>query len=611
MSATFDPRGKSLPARPGVYLFKDRRGRILYVGKAKSLRARVRGHFNSESTTSAKNRQMLARVADVETIVVASEAEALLLEANLIKAHHPRFNIQLRDDKRYPYVKVTLAEPFPRVLVTRRVENDGARYFGPYTDVGALRHALEVIKRAHTVRSCRYALPTERPARPCLDHHIGRCEAPCVGLQTQAEYGRMIAEVVDVLGGRTGGVRGRVEAEMRESAERLDFERAAERRDVLQGLAAIERRQRALDVRGGDVDALGVARDGERAAAVRLRVRGGKLLGREVDFFENADEVDSGGVLAAAATRFYLGRGEHGVDDLPREILAPEEFEDRAALEEILNERGGRRLRVRVPQRGAKTRLVHLAAQNARHLLEERAVLRPDVGERAEDVLYELQEALDLKVVPRRIVCFDVSHTQGTEVVASAVTFENGAPRKAGYRRFRIRGDWGNDDLRSMAEVVERYMRRRLEEDDTLPDLMLIDGGKGQLRAALKAAVSAGAADVEAVALAKREEEIHRTGGRAPVRLAVRNPALRLLQRARDEAHRFAHGYNRRLRGKRTLRSSLSEVPGIGPARQRALLVQFGSVSAIRAAAEQDIAAIPGISPTLARTLKSHLERSG
>jgi len=607
VTTPFDPGAWRLPTRPGVYLFKDVRGRILYVGKAKSLRARVRGHFSADAAASAKNRQMLAGVADVETIVVASEAEALLLEANLIKAHRPRFNIQLRDDKRYPYIKVTVQEPFPRVFVTRSVENDGSRYFGPYTDVGAMRHALEVIKRAHTVRSCRYDLPDEAPARPCLDHHIGRCAAPCVGLQSREDYRAMIDEVVDVLGGRTGGVRGRVEGQMRAAARRLDFERAAERRDVLQGLDAIERRQRALDVRGGDVDVLGVARDGDRACGVRLRIRQGKLLGREVDFFDNADAGAASDLLGAVASRFYLGRGDGAADDLPREVVAPEDFDDRAALEEVLTESAGRKVRIHVPARGAKVRLAELAAQNARHLLEERKVMRQDVAERADDVLYELQEALDLNVVPRRIVCFDISHTQGSEVVGSAVTFENGSPRKAGYRRFRVRGDWGNDDIRSMAEVVERYLRRRLDEEGSPPDLLVIDGGRGQLGAARRAADAAGAPDVEVIALAKREEEVHVPARRTPVRLARRNPGLRLVQRARDEAHRFALAYNRRLRGKRTLSSELGEIPGIGPARQRALLRRFGSVAALREATEEDVAATPGFSSRLAALVKAHL----
>ncbi|MGQ0561423.1 MAG: excinuclease ABC subunit UvrC, partial [Gemmatimonadota bacterium] len=287
MSDTLDKKLQTLPTRPGVYMFKDARGDIIYIGKAKSLRARVRSHFAVDAATSLKNREMLRRVRDLDTMVVGSEAEALLLEANLIKSHHPRFNIQLRDDKKYPYIKVTVNEKFPRVFVTRLLLNDGAKYFGPYTDVGSMRLALEVVKRLYTVRSCRYDLPDEAPARPCLDYHIGRCLAPCVGLQTVEQYGVMTTEILDVLGGKVDHVRARVEAEMRGAAERMEFERAANLRDVLTGLASIERRQRAIDVRGGDVDVVGTARDGDRACAVLMRIRKGKLLGRELDFFEN------------------------------------------------------------------------------------------------------------------------------------------------------------------------------------------------------------------------------------------------------------------------------------------------------------------------------------
>jgi excinuclease ABC subunit C len=598
---------KHLPREPGVYLFRNGRGDILYIGKAKSLRARVRGHFAQDPTSSLKNREMLRRVRDVDTIVVGSEAEALLLEANLIKERRPPFNIQLRDDKRYPYIKVTVQEPFPRVFVTRRLENDGGRYFGPYTDVGPMRLALEVIKRAYTVRSCRYDLPTDAPSRPCLDYHIGRCKAPCVGLQDRADYRAMVDEILDVLGGHTEGVRRRVEKEMREAAEALDYERAANLRDVLTGLDSIERRQRALDVRGGNQDVIGVARDGDRASAVQLRIRDGKLLGRKVAQFENLQAEDEQTVLSTVATRFYLGRGEEGTADLPGEILFPSEFEDREALESLLNEVAPRRLHARVPQRGAKRRLVEVAAQNARHTLEERAVLEEAAPRRADDVLYELQEALELKVVPRLIVCFDISHTQGSEVVGSAVVFANGAPNKNEYRRFRIRGDWGNDDFRSMAEVVGRYFRRRSEEDLPMPELAVIDGGKGQLSAASTAARASGAPDVALCALAKREEEVYTEGHSDPLALARTSDASRLLQRIRNEAHRFAIRYNRKLRRRRTLASELGEIPGIGPRRQRVLLSHFGSVKALRGATVEEIAAVPGFSDNLARRVLEHL----
>jgi excinuclease ABC subunit C len=602
---------KHLPSRPGVYLFRDAAGEILYIGKAKSLRVRVRGHFVHDPGHSLKQDELVRRAADVETIVVGSEAEALLLEANLVKAHQPRFNIRLKDDKRYPYIKVTVQEPFPRVFVTRQVDNDGARYFGPYTEVAAMRQALEVVKRAYTVRSCRYDLPGEAPDRPCLDYHIGRCLAPCVGLQSQDDYGRMIEDVLQVLGGEVRGVRARVGRELTERVENLDFERAATLRDTLIGLDALERRQRALDVRGGDQDVLGIARDGDNASGVLLRIREGKLLGREVHHFTNLEQEEEGAVLAAVAAYFYLGRGERGLVDLPREALFPADFDDREALERLLSDEAGRSVRLRVPRRGEKRRLVELAAQNARHALEERVVLEASERGRADDVLYELQEALELKVVPRLVACFDISHTQGTEVVGSAVVFENGAPKKSEYRRFRIRGDWGNDDVRSMGEVVGRYFRRRLEEGLPLPELAVIDGGRAQLGAAATAAREAGATDTAVCALAKREEEIYLRGRPQPLRLPRTHSGLRLLQRIRNEAHRFAHAYNRNLRRQRTLSSELGAIPGVGPARQRRLLTRFGSIRALRQASVEEIAAVPGVPAALARRVADHLRRDG
>ncbi len=605
---TLDKKLQALPARPGVYQFKDAKGDIIYIGKANSLRARVRSHFAIDDATSLKNREMLRRVRDVDTIVVGSEAEALLLEANLIKAHHPRFNIQLRDDKRYPYIKVTVNEKFPRVYVTRMLLNDGARYFGPYTDVGAMRMALEVIKRLYTVRSCRYDLPVEAPARPCLDYHIGRCLAPCVGLQTMADYRAMTDEILDVLGGRVEKVRARVNSEMRDAAARLEFERAANLRDVLAGLASIERRQRAIDVRGGDVDVVGTARDGDRGCAVLLRIRDGKLLGRELDFFENVTEETDSSLLDAAVTRFYFGRGEHGLADLPREVLLPIEIEIRQTVDDLLSETAGRRVLTHVPQKGDKLRLIELASQNARHLLEERVVLDESVRDRAEDILYEVQEALELKVVPRVIVCFDISHLQGAEVVGSAVVFVNAESKKGEYRRFRVKGEWGNDDFRSMAEIVGRYFKRRIDEQLPVPDLAVIDGGRGQLGAARAAATAVGAPDVAFIGLAKKEEEIYLVGRAEPLHLARNNQALRLLQRLRNEAHRFAHSYNSKLRTQRTLKSELGDIPGIGATRQRLLLEKFGSVRAIREATPQDLARLPGFSEKLARKVLEYLE---
>jgi excinuclease ABC subunit C len=598
---------RHLPTQPGVYFFKDAQGEILYVGKAISLRARVRSHFSQDAGWSVQKSELVRRVADVDTMVVGSEAEALLLEANLIKSHQPRFNIRLKDDKKYPYIKVTVQEPFPRVFVTRRLENDGARYFGPYTEVAAMRHALEVVKRLYTVRSCRYDLPVDAPKRPCLDYHIGKCLAPCVGLQTEQSYRVMVDEILEVLAGKTEAVRKRVARDMRGAANTMEFERAANLRDVLNGLEGLERKQRALDLRGGNLDIVGMARDGDRGCATLLRVRAGKLLGRELDFFENLGGESDAAFLSAVVTRFYFGRGELGMQDVPREVLVPTEFEDRAVVQELLTSTTGRRVSTHVPLKGDKLRLVELANQNARHLLEERAVLGEEVRERADDLLYDVQEALELKVVPRFIVCFDISHLQGSEVVGSAVVYQNAESCKAEYRRFRIRGDWGNDDFRSMAEIVERYFRRRLEEGKPVPELAIIDGGRGQLSAAQQAALAAGADAVTFIALAKREEEIYLVGRFDPLRWPRTSPALRLLQRIRNEAHRFAIMYNRKLRTRRTLDSELSGIRGIGPARQRALLARFGSVRALKQATAEQIATVPGLSAQLARKVLEQL----
>jgi excinuclease ABC subunit C len=597
---TLEARLRSLPTRPGVYLMKDGEGTILYVGKANSLRPRVRSYFASAAQHSLKTREMVRRVADVETIVVRSEAEALILENNLIKEHRPKFNINLRDDKTYPYIKVT-SEPFPRVFVTRRLARDGGRYFGPYTDVRRMRQSLELVKKLYTVRSCHYALLREVPARPCLDYHIGRCRAPCVGLQSAEEYGGMVDEIVQLLSGHTRAVARRLEGEMQRAAAEMSFERAAELRDAVRQLDALEQRQQVVDVDGADRDLVGFARDGAEACGVVLQVREGKLLGREAQFLTNlADEPDEA-ALSAFATRLYADRLLGGPAGVPPEVYFALDFADRPVLEALLREATGRAVKLRVPQRGEKVQLVALADQNARHLLEERKLMGNAAAERAPDALYELQEVLELPLVPRTMVCFDVSHTQGSETVASAVFFENGEPAKGEYRKMRIRGDWGNDDFASMHEAVTRWFARRLEEAKPLPELCVIDGGKGQLSAARKALEGLDLPQQAVIGLAKREEEIFVPGRPEGVRLPRRSPALRLLQRLRDEAHRFAVTYNRKLRTKRTIRSELATIPGVGPARQRALLDRFGSLRGVAAASEAEIAALPGFGAGLAR----------
>ncbi len=573
-----------LPESAGVYLWKDSEGRVLYVGKAKRLRSRVRSYFGADIAESVKTFALMRQVADLETIVVPSEAHALILEANLIKEYRPRFNIALRDDKSYPYIKVTVQEPFPRVVVTRRLETDGARYFGPYTDVGAMRRALNVVKQLFTVRSCRYDMPREMPERPCLDYYIKRCKAPCILAQSMEEYRAMIDEVVDFLEGRSGDVIAAVRTRMADAAQRLDFERAAELRDVLSRLERLEEPTVVLEVEGGDRDVLGYARDGDDASVAILRIRGGKLLARDHRLLENVEEETDAAALSAYLARSYVGATERA-----RELFVPFDFEDREPLETALTG-----TKIVVPQRGPKRQLVELANQNARHLLEEFRLASADTEERAADPVYDLQREVGLQRVPRSLVCFDISHAQGTDTVASLVWFENGRPKRSEYRKFKVATVSGVDDFAAMREVVTRYFRRRLDEQAALPDLVVIDGGKGQLGAARDALLDLGLGELPLISLAKREEEIFSVGRSESIRLSRRSAGLRLLQQARDEAHRFAVTFQRKRRAVRTVTSELLRIPGIGPVKRRQLLGAFGSIQGVRDAIAEQIAALPG-----------------
>jgi len=586
-----------LPDGPGVYMWKGRDGTILYVGKAKRLRSRVRSYFANDQLDSVKTSHLVSLVADLETIVVPTEAHALILEANLIKEYRPRFNIALRDDKSYPYIKVTIQEPFPRVFVTRRLEDDGARYFGPYTDVGAMRRALNVVKRIFTVRSCNYDMPAQMPERPCLDYYIKRCKAPCILAQSQHDYRAMIDEVVLFLSGRPDEVVRRVKERMDLASEQLDFERAAELRDVLHHLEQMEEPTVVLEVEGGDRDVIGYARDGDDACVTVLRIRGGKLLSREQRFLENIDGEDDGEVLAIFMAGSYVGMQEKA-----RQVLLPFDFPDRELIEQSLPDS-----RIQIPQRGPRRDLIALAEQNARHLLEELKLSSMEADERAGDPVYELGRELGLQRLPRSLVCFDISTTQGTDTVGSCVWFENGRPKRAEYRKFKVKTVEGTDDFASMHEVVRRYFDRRIGEEKPLPDLIVVDGGKGQLSAAHAALVEVGVTDRPLISLAKRDEEIFIWGRAEPLKLSRRSPALRLLQQARDEAHRFAITYNRKRRSMRTVTSELLKVPGIGPVKRRLLLQQFGSVQGVREAGEEAIAKLPGFNADRARKLLESL----
>ncbi len=586
-----------LPDGPGVYLWKGRDGSTLYVGKAKRLRSRVRSYFSNDQLESVKTRHLVSLIADLDTIVVPTEAHALILEANLIKEYRPRFNIALRDDKSYPYIKVTLQEPFPRVYVTRRLEDDGARYFGPYTDVGAMRRALNVVKRIFTVRSCNYDMPAQMPERPCLDYYIKRCKAPCILAQSQHDYRAMIDEVVLFLSGRPDEVVRRVKERMDLAAEQLDFERAAELRDVLQHLEQMEEPTVVLEVEGGDRDVIGYARDGDDACVTILRIRSGKLLSREQRFLENIDGEEDTEVLSVFLAGSYVGMQEKA-----RQVLLPFDFPDRELLEQSLPD-----TRIVIPQRGPRRDLIALAEQNARHLLEELKLSSMEAEERAGDPVYALGRELGLQRLPRSLVCFDISTTQGTDTVGSCVWFENARPKRGEYRKFKVKTVEGTDDFASMHEVVRRYFDRRIKDEKPIPDLIVIDGGKGQLSAAHAALSEAGITDRPLISLAKREEEIFVWGRTEPLKLSRRSPALRLLQQARDEAHRFAVTYNRKRRSMRTVTSELLKVPGIGPVKRRQLLQEFGSVQGVREAGEDAIAKLPGFNAERAKKLLESL----
>jgi excinuclease ABC subunit C len=600
------PKIEALPDRPGVYLWKDAKGTVLYVGKAKRLRARVRAYFASDHVHSPKNRLLLRRIADLDTIVVKSESEALLLENNLIKEYQPKFNISLRDDKSYPRIAVTIGEPFPRVLVVRRLDVRGARYFGPYTDVTVLRRTLRVIRRIFTVRSCHYRLPDETPERPCLDYHIHRCLAPCVGLQDREDYRRMIEDVLTFLEGKTVEVRARLRERMEEAATHLEFERAAELRNSIQWLGQLEQPQTVEFVGGGNVDVIGCARDGDDAVGVLLRVRNGKVVAPEQRFLNNLAEEPDDAVLTAFLVRYYVP-----AEARSRQALLPFTPADLNEISQLVPE-----TKWLIPQRGTNRRLVELADQNAGHLLDGLKIESLEADERVEDPVYALGRDLGLTVVPRSFVCVDISTNQGRDTVGSLVWFEAGRPKKSEYRHYRIRGEGGGegrgegerggaqDDFAAVHEVVSRFTTEK-----PLPDLMVIDGGKGQLNAAQQALSEAGLGELPVASLAKREEEVFLPRRKEGLRLSRRSPSLRLLQRARDEAHRFAVTYSRKRQRQRTVTSELLDIAGVGPGRRRALLQRFGSLAGVRLATPEEIAALPGFSVKLAERILNHLDQ--
>ncbi len=576
---------ETLPAQPGVYLFKDREGSVVYVGKARSLRDRVRSYFQAGRPVEVWRGDMAAQIADLDLVLVDTDMEALALENNLIKRHGPRYNVLLRDDKNHPYLKLTLAEEYPRLHVVRRVGEDGNAYGGPYIPALLGRKTASMVHKLFGVRSCKEVLNGRRP-RPCLQYQIGRCLAPCVAEITPLhKYRQACEDARFFLEGRTEEVVRRLKAQMEQAAAEDRFEEAASLRDQVRALERLDTPQKITTTDLEERDFFGAHVDGDRAALQIFSVRDGKVVAREGFLLDNLAEPET--VLSSSLQQYYA-QGRY----VPREILVPTALADTELLQAWLSERRGTVVRIRVPQRGEKVRLLDLVMRNARlaYDLEWRHPRR-----QSQEILRALRDLLDLEVEPRRIECFDISNIQGSDVVASLVVFEDGLPRKSDYRTFRVRSLSGlPDDFASMREVVGRRYRRLLEENKELPDLILIDGGKGQLGAAMEALAELGIGHQPIASLAKREEAIFLPGRDEPVLLPRSSPVLQLVQRVRDEAHRFAVGFHRKTRDKRTLHSELDEIPGVGPARRRKLLSVFGSLRGVRAASLAALAASVG-----------------
>ncbi len=645
---------RQLPTTPGVYLMKDATGRVLYVGKADSLRSRVRSYFGSKGALDARILRMTTEVADIDYILTDTVSEAFLLEGNLIKEHRPRFNIRLRDDKSYPFVKITLGEDFPRIVRTRKLQRDGSRYFGPYASASSVDETLKLLRKIFPFRTCNLEIPEGKRVleRPCLLYYIKRCQGPCIEAIEKADYRATIGRIVDFLEGKQEGIAAELRADMQADAEGLRFESAAANRDKLRAVERTIEQQKVSAYSRAEQDVIGMARQENEACLQVLVIRNGKMIGREHFIVEGARDVSDAEVLGSFLPQYYAS-----TQSVPRDVLVPSFPTDTDALAAFLSDRRGSRVTVSLPMRGDKRRLVALATQNAvEALAKERAEWLADEGKR-DEALSGLADALRLPRPPERIECYDMSNIQGTSAVGSMVVFLNGRPEPREYRRFKIRSGETPDDFRMMAEVLGRRFGRaarlRAEtgylslaevgadeapEGDTdepadlergagpverrdrdqprdegwaTPDLVIVDGGKGQLSAAVRVMEELNLRDVPLAGLAKRFEELFVPDRSAPIVLPRTSQALYLVQRLRDEAHRFAITYHRTVRGKRALASVFDEVAGIGPTRKKALLKRFGSVRRIREASVEELTETPGVNRELAERLKSVLAREG
>jgi excinuclease ABC subunit C len=599
-----------IPAKPGVYIFRDAAGQVLYVGKAKSLRSRVRSYFQRGGDGRMGIAQMVERIGDVEVIVTGTEVEALHLEQNLVKRHRPPFNVRLRDDKSFPYIAVTVEDEYPRVMFTRERHRRGVVYFGPYANAKKVRETLDVLNRVFPYRPCEGPKPGRHSGIPCLDYHIERCLAPCVGYVTKEDYGAIIDQVIEFLSGDSRPIVRQLERRMKEAAAGERFEEAARYRNRLFAVQHLAERQAADRRQVGTIDVLGLALDGDRAVVQVFPLRDGKLIDRYSFHLENVAGQDPATVFEAFCLEYY-----GSAPSVPPELIVPAEVGETDAIAGFLSERRGARVEVRAAQRGEKRRLAGLAADNARLALESEEAASESRRLRRVEALEELREALNLESLPIRIECYDISTAMGQETVGSMVVFEDGQPKKAHYRKFAIRDQEGIDDFAAMAQVISRRFGRLSDIEDEgfarEPNLVVIDGGKGQLSAALSAMQAYELPRVAVIALAKRIEEVFVPGQADPILLDRSSPGLQLLQRIRDEAHRFALGFHRQRREARGFETIFDSLQGVGPSRRRAILRHFGSPERFLSASQEELEGVPELPAKTARAIYAQLHRAG
>jgi excinuclease ABC subunit C len=583
-----------VPDRPGVYLYKDAKAQIIYIGKAASLRSRVRSYFQDSRARDPKTDALVAQIRDLEYIVTTNELEAMILESTLVKKHRPRYNIILRDDKHYPFLKLTTNEDFPRLVVARRVQPDGAAYFGPFYPATAMRETLRLVRQLFPLRTCRIKIDGTLP-RPCLQYYIHRCNAPCTGWETREGYSKTVREVERFLEGRNDDLAAELTREMEAAAEETKFERAAALRDRIQALNTVRERQQMISTDEADADIVGVVRQGSEACVQLFFVRKGRLLGRESFFFERVAGWTDGDILSAFVRQFY-------VRDVtpPPEIVLSEALPEAELTAEWLSQRRGGRVELLAPQRGRKRELVAMAEENAALALQSHLLSR---GNRQQVVLEDLQRALSLPEPPHRVEAFDISTIQGHETVASMVVWVDGDMKRDEYKRYKIRTVTGTDDFASMQEVLGRRYGKALETEGVLPDLIVLDGGRGQLNVGIKALEAIGLDYIPIAALAKRAEEVYLPERLQPLVLDMGSPALQALQKMRDEAHRFAITYHKKLRSRRAIASVLDQIPGVGPTLRTSLLRTLGSAKGVRQASVAELASVPKVTPKLAQRI--------